>query len=104
MSELHPDDQPQRFYTWEQLARDPSLWVALLWRGMWKRGAGYMRNSLRHTGRGEDRRKDKLEGPLRGVSKFFRSYATRYASPPIKTRAQKRWAAKQERAACTRQA
>ena len=36
------------------------LWIAILWNAMGKTGNGYKRDSLRHTGKGVDRRNDKL--------------------------------------------
>jgi len=43
---------------------------------MAKTGNGYKRHSLRNTGKGDDRRKDKLDRPEK---KMFRSYRNRYA-------------------------
>jgi hypothetical protein len=37
------------------------LWVAMLWQAMLTARRGYRRRSLRHTGKGTDRRADKLE-------------------------------------------
>lgn len=51
------------------------LWRAALWRGMVQSSRGYMRHSLRNTGRGKDRRADKLTDTR---SKFWRSYKKRY--------------------------
>lgn len=50
------------------------LWRAALWRAMAVTTRGYRRYSLRHTGRGKDRRGDKMSG----VPKFWRSYQKRY--------------------------
>lgn len=36
------------------------LWLQLLWMAMSKTGRGYRRPSMRHSGKGADRRKDKL--------------------------------------------
>lgn len=77
-------EEPKRFYTWEQIARDTKLWVAFLWRGMWKTGKGYMRGSLRRTGKGDDRRPDKLEGTMAKEPKWLRSYHGRYVAPAIR--------------------
>lgn len=80
----------KKFHTWEEIARDVRLWVALLRKAMFSSGRGYRRASLRHTGKqdaktGEwDRRKDKIEGPFAFASKALRSYAARYACPPIR--------------------
>lgn len=52
--------------------------VATLWRAMRETGHGYRRRSLRHTGRGEDRRKDKLEAIELGISPMERRYERRY--------------------------
>lgn len=52
-------------------------WAAMLWRVMVLTGRGYKRESLKRTGKGEDRRKDKLEA--KGVTKRFRQYRNRYA-------------------------
>lgn len=35
-------------------------WVQMLWIAMARTGKGYRRPSLRHSGKGTDRRKDKL--------------------------------------------
>lgn len=53
-------------------------WTRILWDVMQASGKGYMRHSMRNTGIGNDRRKDKLENPKQ--SKFARSYAQRYAT------------------------
>lgn len=45
-------------------ANKPKLlegYVSLLWKVMTTTGKGYKRHSLRHTGLGDDRRKDKLQ-------------------------------------------
>jgi len=52
------------------------LWITLLREAMAKTGNGYKRHSLRNTGKGDDRRKDKLEQPEK---KMFRNYRNRYA-------------------------
>lgn len=36
------------------------LWIEILWAAMHKTGHGYKRHSLRRTGKGLDRRNDKL--------------------------------------------
>lgn len=36
------------------------MWLQLLWIAMSKTGRGYRRPSMRHSGKGNDRRKDKL--------------------------------------------
>lgn len=41
-------------------------------------GEGFRLNSLKHTGRGEDRRNDKLEAARFGIPKAFRQYARRF--------------------------
>lgn len=38
-----------------------AMWVSMLWQAMLKTGKGYKRVTQRHSGKGEDRRKDKLE-------------------------------------------
>ena len=43
-----------------------------------KTGHGFRLNSLRNTGRGNDRRKDKLESARLGIPKAFRRYARQY--------------------------
>jgi hypothetical protein len=35
-------------------------WLQLLWMAMAKTGRGFRKQSLRHSGKGDDRRKDKL--------------------------------------------
>lgn len=55
-------------------------YVALLWEIMATTGKGYKKGSLRNSGKGEDRRADKL-GTKK--SKFFRSYAKRYDAPAV---------------------
>lgn len=52
--------------------------VAALWRAMQATGRGYRRHSLRNTGRGEDRRKDKIEAVELGISPMARRYERRY--------------------------
>ena len=42
-------------------------------------GHGFRLNSLKNTGRGDDRRNDKLEAARLGVPKAFRQYQRRYA-------------------------
>lgn len=84
MNQLLPPSELRNFHTWAEIAADTRLWVSLLRRAMVARGEGYRFPSMRNTGRGEDRRKDKLEGPLAGYPKAFRSYAARYAAPPMK--------------------
>ena len=53
------------------------LWAAMLWTAMSKSGDGYHRPSLKHTGRGSDRREDKLEPANSNAT--FRRYRQRYA-------------------------
>lgn len=67
----------KKFYKFEEIVADTKLWIALLWSAMSKAGKGYRRHSLRHSGRGDDRRKDKLEfaGPQK-----YRRYRDRYQS------------------------
>src|SRR4051812_37625253 len=69
----------KNFYTWEQIARDPRLWIALIRKAMAKTGNGYRRHSLRHSGNGDDRREDKLEGEF-SYSPLLRRYNQRYAA------------------------
>lgn len=71
-------------YTLEQLARSPKLWALWIASAMDRSGRGRCTPSFRHTGRGDDRRKDKLEGGMAGARKCFRSYEQRYACPPIR--------------------
>lgn len=75
-----------RIVTWPELARRTDLWVAFLWKAMSLSGKGFRHHSLRHTGKDGDRRADKIEGPLAGLPKFFRSYNARYATPQIASR------------------
>lgn len=89
MNAPSPDVVKQRFFRWEDFARNTRLWLSLLWQAMSRTGRGYKRHSLRHTGRrnadGEwDRRKDKIDGELAFMPKWFRSYSTRYAAPRIR--------------------
>jgi hypothetical protein len=61
-----------------------AAWVSMLWHTMWRTGKGYMRHSMRHTGKTDrdgtvDRRADKLEGPLARMPKWMRGYSQRYA-------------------------
>jgi len=53
-------------------------WVSMLWNAMRATGKGYKRHSLRNTGRGDDRRKDKLE-VQRHHSQDMRRYRVRYS-------------------------
>ena len=53
-------------------------WAAMLWRVMVLTGRGYKRESMGHTGKGNDRRKDKLEDARLGIPKAFRQYRDRY--------------------------
>lgn len=52
------------------------VWVATLWAAMGKTGRGYRRHSLRHTGKGDDRRKDKL-----GTTKIERQLIQQQTAP-----------------------
>ncbi len=52
-------------------------WISVIWKAMTATGRGYRRHSLRHTGRGEDRRKDKA-----GTTKLSRRLAL-CASPAL---------------------
>ena len=52
-------------------------WVAIIRNAMLNGSKGYRIYSGKNTGRGEDRRKDKLAD---GKSKHFRSYQNRYRS------------------------
>ena len=47
-----------------------TAWIEVLWKAMAKTGNGYKRHSLRNTGRGDDRRKDKF-----GTTKLSRRLA-----------------------------
>jgi hypothetical protein len=53
--------------------------AGVLWRAMSITSKGYRRHSLKHTGRGNDRRADKLksDGSASKVSNKFRAYANR---------------------------
>lgn len=52
------------------------LWCSLLWTTMARTGKGYRKTSLKRTGKGKDRRPDKLKRPMR---KCFRAYEQRYS-------------------------
>lgn len=52
-------------------------WVAMQWAAMHKTQRGLRLNKMGNTGRGKDRRADKLERP---ESKHARAYRTRYGS------------------------
>ena len=52
-------------------------WVAMQWAAMHKTQHGLRLNRMGNTGRGKDRRADKLERP---ESKHARAYRRRYAS------------------------
>lgn len=56
-----------------------ALWRQVLWQAMTKTGHGYRKHSLKHTGKGKDRRNDKLEGLTAGWSKAFRSHFNKHA-------------------------
>lgn len=45
--------------TKNQLDKFMKNWVSMLWHAMRATGHGYKRHSLRHSGRGDDRRTDK---------------------------------------------
>ncbi len=51
----------------KMLALRVDMWIALLWDAMGRTGRGYRKPSLKHTGRGEDRRPDKLERAERAL-------------------------------------
>lgn len=53
--------------------------VSVLWHAMNLTGKGYRRHSLRHTGRGDDRRRDKLDCEASGVPQWLRRYRQRYS-------------------------
>ena len=55
-------------------------WISMLWHVMSATGNGYKRHSLRRTGRGDDRREDKLNGAVAGVPKCFRQHSERYGA------------------------
>ena len=52
------------------------VWSELLWQIMSNTGHGYKRPSTRNTGKGDDRRKDKLEMP----NTMARRYARRFGA------------------------
>lgn len=52
-------------------------WAAMLWGTMRQTGNGYRKYSMKNTGRGLDRRSDKLDADR---SPTFRRYQERYAS------------------------
>jgi hypothetical protein len=84
MNQPLPPSELRNFHTWQEVASDKRLWISLLRRAMFAKSKGFRLPSMKNTGRGEDRRKDKLEGPLAGVPKAFRSHAARYAAPAIR--------------------
>ena len=45
-------------------------WIQILWQAMQIRGKGYRRHSLKHTGKGGDRRNDKLRDTAEGRVPF----------------------------------
>jgi hypothetical protein len=49
-------------------------WSTMLWTAMQMSGNGYKKESMKHTGRGADRRGDKIDGN----SKLMRQYQARY--------------------------
>lgn len=55
-------------------------WVSVLWNAMTATGRGYKRQSLRHSGRGEDRRLDKIECAKAGIPQRMRRYRYRYGA------------------------
>lgn len=69
-------------YIEQRIAGFIPQWIAMLTRAMALSGRGYRRHSLKHTGVGEDRRKDKLES---NVPKRFRQYQNRYESVPMRS-------------------
>jgi hypothetical protein len=75
MNQPLPPSELRNFHTWQEVASDKRLWISLLRRAMFAKSKGFRLPSMKNTGRGEDRRKDKLEGPLAGVPKAFRSHA-----------------------------
>lgn len=56
-------------------------WASMLWQIMNITGKGYKHHSLRNTGKGEDRRQDKLDVANRGERQDWRTYQQRYQSP-----------------------
>lgn len=50
------------------------VWAEMLWNVMSTTGHGYKRNSLRHSGEDDDRRKDKLEKPNRMAARYQQRY------------------------------
>ena len=65
------------------LAAFISGFVSVVTHAMTHTGKGYKRDSMRNTGRGDDRRKDKLAES--DVPKMFRQYRTRYESVPMRS-------------------
>ena len=51
-----------------------ALWVSAQWEAMARTGKGYRRYKLGHTGNGDDRRPDKLNGE----SSLLRRYRNHY--------------------------
>jgi len=49
-------------------------WAAMLWRIMSNTGKGYKKPSMKRTGKGEDKRADKV-----GVPSLYRRYNKRYS-------------------------
>lgn len=62
-----------------ELKRNPvgfiALWLQMLWNKMASTGHGYRHPSLKHTGKGQDRRPDKLGGE----PSLLRRYRNRYS-------------------------
>lgn len=58
-----------------------TTWIVMLWDTMMKTGKGYKMQSLRNTGKGTDRRADKLE--QLGVSRLARQYSNRYPGATV---------------------
>lgn len=54
-----------------------AMWVSMLWHAMSVTGKGYRRHSLRNTGKGDDRRKDKLQTHDTRLLRQYREHYTR---------------------------
>lgn len=58
--------------------REVTGWVPVITRAMMASGRGYRQHSLRNTGRGGDRRGDKVDAAANGVPPAMRRYQRRY--------------------------
>lgn len=52
-----------------------SRWSAMLWEVMARTTKGYRRYSLKHTGKDNDRRRDKLDAPDREMERYRQRYS-----------------------------